>query len=334
MIRVPGAGIALLLVLLSAACDAGGSGEDPSTREAVPGELLYEAPASEEVVLIENASRLAVRDTFVFVTDRTAHRVHVFSTEGRFLRSIGSSGEGPGEIEAIGDIQFISPDSLFIGDTGDGNVEVFTTDGEHVGTRNLRESLFRFARTERGFVGASSGAGSVLSAYTDSAVVPLDITLDGFDPPSMPFRQVARLMLVGVGGNQLFVVDTNAGDAWSVELAGEPSATRLSYSGELRERFHREREQIRESLQSSTMVVPMIRNVHAAGNTAVWLDVPWSGTIGVLVPASSERNDLVVYNTERQEQRPPVDSHLVGNRLYLLYSTTFEVYRLEMNAGR
>jgi DNA-binding beta-propeller fold protein YncE len=65
----------------------------------------------------------------VFVTD-SCHRVQVFNTDGKFLRSFGKRGKSAGKFRHPTSITVDSEDSVFICDQSNHRVQVFTSDGE------------------------------------------------------------------------------------------------------------------------------------------------------------------------------------------------------------
>ena len=89
-------------------------------------------------------------DGNIFVNDRGNLRVQVFDPDGRYLRTIGQAGQGPGEFErplypAIGNGHLILRANTR-------RLSVWTPAGEHVHDLQLMKSLSQFAGHDAGFV--------------------------------------------------------------------------------------------------------------------------------------------------------------------------------------
>jgi hypothetical protein len=117
--------------LLALACALHGCGEarsGASARGASDAPVLVPV---DSVVLAENdssyvagTSGLAVApDGSFFVADHMAKRVHVFRRDGRFLRSIGRPGRGPGEFDGPSHLAFSGDSLLYVVDWSE--IEVF-----------------------------------------------------------------------------------------------------------------------------------------------------------------------------------------------------------------
>ncbi|HSJ10590.1 MAG TPA: hypothetical protein VK928_11780, partial [Longimicrobiales bacterium] len=125
----------------------------------------------------------------------------------------------------------------------------------------------------------------------------------------------------------LVVADVGTAEVWRLTAA---SIEQLSMDPSLREEFDRQRDELVKSLPRRTFFVPLVRNIHLGGPSAVWLDLPWRNTIGVLV--DSNGSSILVRPTARNENRSLIDSQLVGDTLYLLYSTTIMKYGVQDRA--
>ncbi len=69
----------------------------------------------------------------ILVLDRSACRVRVFSREGEFIRSISSSGSGPGELLNPLDMTVLGDGRVVVESPWSGGLHGFTTDGEWLG---------------------------------------------------------------------------------------------------------------------------------------------------------------------------------------------------------
>ncbi len=73
---------------------------------------------------------IAIRDGLVYITDTGNERVQVFTTEGEFVRMLGTPGSGAGELmEPVG-IAVTDDGTVLVADTNNGRIARFTPDGE------------------------------------------------------------------------------------------------------------------------------------------------------------------------------------------------------------
>ncbi len=170
--RLPGIGP--LLGLVSGACVP--SEPDPSRSarvDAVAGVVRVWNPAPATVGRADSlfsigavvgdgpdafgrvVSVVSHRDGRIYVADEIANRVQVFDAAGRFERSLGREGEGPGEFNRLYSLAWLG-DTLAALDVRNARVELLTPDGASAGTfrhqplsgdrRNVR--LFQTGRHE------------------------------------------------------------------------------------------------------------------------------------------------------------------------------------------
>ncbi len=66
----------------------------------------------------------------LYVLDNGNHRVQVFDNNGRFLRSIGSEGEGPGEFTFARDISVNASGQVAVFDMGTARISIFENNGK------------------------------------------------------------------------------------------------------------------------------------------------------------------------------------------------------------
>ncbi|MDQ7051574.1 MAG: 6-bladed beta-propeller [candidate division KSB1 bacterium] len=74
----------------------------------------------------------------IFINDVSSAKIHVYSQSGKFLRSIGSFGQGPGEFERNVEIR-LSSNKLGVLDVGLKRISFFTMDGKYLNLINLAE---------------------------------------------------------------------------------------------------------------------------------------------------------------------------------------------------
>lgn len=148
--------------LLLAACGAGDSGAIwGGTTETVNGRTTVHNPAvglwgaGKQGQLVEDLRIGAMEGTgpdvwgtitafavssagHIAVLDGQAQEVRVFDSEGRFLRTIGRKGEGPGEFEGAVAVHFDRDDRIWVVDARNARYEVFDETGTHVRSTSRR----------------------------------------------------------------------------------------------------------------------------------------------------------------------------------------------------
>ncbi len=127
--RTPRRAAAGLLALACAlhGCGEGGPGASARATSDAPLLVLVDSVvlAESDSSYVAGTSGLAVApDGSFFVSDHMAKRVHVFRRDGRFLRSIGRPGRGPGEFGGPSDLAFDGDSLLYVVDSW-GEIEVF-----------------------------------------------------------------------------------------------------------------------------------------------------------------------------------------------------------------
>ena len=70
----------------------------------------------------------------IAVTDQSNHRVQIFSSEGKFLRSFGKKGDIVGEFNNPRGITFHNNGNIFVADSLNHRIQIFSGEGEFVGS--------------------------------------------------------------------------------------------------------------------------------------------------------------------------------------------------------
>lgn len=171
--------IALLLAILFSSAPAADWKGKEETREGVrvvvnPGEPMQPPLSSSPKELWRIGGDTDDEDEFfgvitqiltdaqgnVYLLDAQLNQVKVFSPQGKFLRTIGREGEGPGEFRNAGSMFFTKDGKLGVLQAFPGRVVLFTTDGAPAGDLPLP------SREDGGMVlifgGASRGGNVVL----------------------------------------------------------------------------------------------------------------------------------------------------------------------------
>jgi len=78
----------------------------------------------------------------IYVLDRQANELRIFDASGRHVRSVGRSGEGPGEYSAANGLAWLADDTLVIVDQRGNRYSLLSLDGEYVRSVLRRLSFF------------------------------------------------------------------------------------------------------------------------------------------------------------------------------------------------
>lgn len=73
------------------------------------------------------------RDGRIYIAQAQTHNVRIYEPDGRFVRTIGGKGSGPGEFERLG-VPLWRGDSLYISDSMHRRVTMFSADGDLLAT--------------------------------------------------------------------------------------------------------------------------------------------------------------------------------------------------------
>jgi len=111
---------ALLFALLSTFVAAPAQGQEAR--------LVTSFPDEDSDVFLGRPMQMIVADGSVHVIDYQQHNIVEFDLKGAFVRTIGSAGAGPGELNNAQSLTNHG-DSLVVSDTGNGRLSVFHKDG-------------------------------------------------------------------------------------------------------------------------------------------------------------------------------------------------------------
>jgi hypothetical protein len=153
---------ALLCVVISGCSDAAGDGVTvghetvgDTTFVRVSGAVLEYAAVEElrigqldgpEEYTIGDVAGLAVADDgSIFMLDGQARMIRVFGADGRHIRTIGRSGEGPGELKQPGGMLFDRAGRLIVRDAGNARLNVYSAAGETLTTWPIPGGFFTSA---------------------------------------------------------------------------------------------------------------------------------------------------------------------------------------------
>lgn len=185
--------VLLPFVLLLVGC-GGGEGPDYGnwTLETDGLSLTEDLRVSEtETFYFGGIGDIAVRDDgWMAVADYEANDVKVLRPDGSLAHTLGQRGEGPGEFQRVGSLQWARSDSLFAFDPGASRLTVFAPSPPHPGVRTVS-----FSREEGRPSGLHVGAETLLAEY---------IHLLPPDEDRPRYREVRFVDANGIPGDTLF----------------------------------------------------------------------------------------------------------------------------------
>ncbi|MCY4398738.1 MAG: 6-bladed beta-propeller [Gemmatimonadetes bacterium] len=139
------------------------------------------SPASGEWTLygIEDLDRM--EDGRLVLVNRGSRELLMFGRDGKFLRSVGGSGEGPGEFMDPIELDFVAGDSIVAWDWRSGRLELFGPDGSP--GRSVR--LDPPVPNPAGYVGVIGGEGIAIASHDvrqfDTQLVPQFLQILRYD---------------------------------------------------------------------------------------------------------------------------------------------------------
>lgn len=87
---------------------------------------------SEESMLLEPTDVDADEVGNIYVLDRKAVQIKVFDSQGKFIRAIGKSGQGPGEFQRPAYFQVTPQDNILVSDYASKKITIFNLDGQFI----------------------------------------------------------------------------------------------------------------------------------------------------------------------------------------------------------
>lgn len=88
------------------------------------------ADGAEEYMLGDVADLVLARDGSIYVLDRQVPAVRHYDAQGKFLRTIGRSGQGPGEFRSASGLALTKDGRLLLWDTGNWRINVYSANGD------------------------------------------------------------------------------------------------------------------------------------------------------------------------------------------------------------
>jgi hypothetical protein len=232
--RAPGAGVsaraamavvgAIALALGAGAAGAAGT-EGPAVARLKAGEVARPGGDPDEA-LLGRALALALDGADLYVADAQDCAIKVFSKAGRFLRSFGRRGRGPGELTFPSGVA-VAGDRVFVADKLNARIQAFERDGRPAGgfpVRFLPDRIHALAADSLLVTGNPTGKrrGEALLHIFDAAGrlrwKGLEASFSG-DPTYDAFR------------NMILVCPAGKGDFFVVFRSGERTVLRFDATG-------------------------------------------------------------------------------------------------------
>jgi sugar lactone lactonase YvrE len=119
---------------------AGGQWGKAPAVSLQPVRVLGDVDSDDEAIAFHMPSGLAVdAQGRLYVLDSGNHRVQVFGTDGKFLKTIGRQGQGPGEFYMPNAIDFDAQGNLYICESQAARIQAIAPDGKVARTLKLTE---------------------------------------------------------------------------------------------------------------------------------------------------------------------------------------------------
>ena len=135
-------------------------------RQGVPQAVIGRGLLQRPTGLARDAAR-----GLLYVADTQAHDIKVFDDAGRLVRSIGARGTGPGEFNAPTHLAF-AHDALYVTDTLNSRVQVFSAEGEVMQRQFGRRGLYVGNLVRPKGIGVDAeGHVYIVESYFDSLLV-------------------------------------------------------------------------------------------------------------------------------------------------------------------
>ncbi|MGD8815727.1 MAG: 6-bladed beta-propeller [Acidobacteriota bacterium] len=198
---------------------------------------------------------VATDDGMIFIADFSMNRVQMYDRDGRYLRTLGREGQGPGEFEWIWGMT-VAGDMLVVDDRGNARFSTWQLDGEprEDHPKQVRDTLFDMQGLADGhFVARTTtttaeGQVLVIGVYGRDGAALSRLAAVALPPPTIPdpdwsaediahafielLRQPRRSVTVG-GGRivylspveeyQVLAYRPEVGPAWALRVAGPRS---------------------------------------------------------------------------------------------------------------
>lgn len=82
---------------------------------------------------------ITVNDEYIYISDWKEVYIKIYDHDGRYIRTIGNSGQGPGEFSRISGMQIINQKELVVFDGNSRRLTFFSLEGELIKTLSIKE---------------------------------------------------------------------------------------------------------------------------------------------------------------------------------------------------
>jgi|GEM_PF-798784 len=121
--------------LITHSLPKGIEGQEGKTKLTKQGEFILSFPSelADDGVYLKKPTAISI-DLFgyIHVVDSRQNRILVFSKKGELLRSIGRSGQGPGDLLAPEKICFDELNNLYVYESANGRIQLFNSKGDFI----------------------------------------------------------------------------------------------------------------------------------------------------------------------------------------------------------
>jgi len=149
-------------------------------------ELSIGGPEAQGQAVFSRVREFIVDDAGNFyISDSREDHIKVFDKAGRYLRTIGRHGQGPGEFEGLGALSFVrTTGEIAVTNVRSGGLTFFKTDGTYLRDLRFEELGYRSARLDsKGKIYADGGSFDIGASY--------EFRLAAFDPKGKLTRVLA-----------------------------------------------------------------------------------------------------------------------------------------------
>lgn len=145
----------------------------------------------------EAPNKVHVYDDRVYLVDRRASQVHLITTHGALLPSLGEPGEGPGQYRRLVDA-IPTAVGLFIVDGGNGRIDLLNDSGELASSFRLERVVFSALKLGQGSIAVSGSLGSEQGWISyDAAGNPEPVVIPDFEVPADHVGPISSLATRG-----------------------------------------------------------------------------------------------------------------------------------------
>lgn len=104
---------------------------DPDAVRLIEDLVIGEDLSIPDAIIYEPTGVVAAPDGTIFIGDRSSNQIKMFDADGRYVKSLGNEGQGPGEFSSLSGMT-IAGNHLLVRDSRNRRFSVWTLDGEHV----------------------------------------------------------------------------------------------------------------------------------------------------------------------------------------------------------